>query len=293
MAKILNKNNFALGAWLELTKPRIMMLVLVTSAIGYYLGGQGIDSWKVLFFTLLGTALSAGGAGTLNHYLERYADARMERTKLRPIPSGIITAPKALGFGIILIIAGCFILIWQVNLLTAFLALMTTFLYALVYTPMKRLSWWNTTIGAIPGALPIMGGWTAATNDLSAGAWILFGIMFFWQHPHFYSIAWMFRKDYGDAGFKMLPVEDPDGSRTTRQIFAHLGLLLPVSILPVVYGISGNIYLVGTIIAGMTFVAAAIPFIKDHSREKALRILKTSVLYLPVILILIVIDMQY
>lgn len=292
MIHFLNRDNFALDAWLELTKPRIMIMVLVTTAIGYYLGGQGIESLKILILTLLGTALTAGGAGTLNHYLERYADARMKRTRSRPIPSGTITPPEALAFGVILTIAGCFVLITRVNLLTAFLALMTTFLYTLVYTPLKRLSWWNTTIGAIPGALPIMGGWTAARDELNIGAWILFGIMFLWQHPHFYAIAWMFRKDYQKAGFKMLPVEDKSGVRTTRQIFGHLLLLLPVSVLPFFLGISGPVYFAGAVIAGMLFLGASIPFYRHHSREKALLILKSSVIYLPVILVLIIVDMQ-
>jgi heme o synthase len=213
-------------AYCELTKPRIMSLVLVTASIGYFLGGQGIRSYLQLLLMLTGTAFCCGGAGVLNHYLERDADLRMKRTRGRPLPAGIVAPADALAFGIVLVILGTVLLVWKVNLLTGFLALLTAFLYALVYTPLKRVTWLNTFVGAIPGAIPPMGGWAAATGGLEVGAWILFLILFVWQHPHFYSIAWMYKEDYERGGFKMLPVVEPDGKSTFRQIVIYSVLLI-------------------------------------------------------------------
>ncbi|MEE9189755.1 MAG: heme o synthase, partial [Candidatus Neomarinimicrobiota bacterium] len=200
-------------AYIDLTKPRIIVMILVTTAFSFYLAAHGFQPYNLLAAVLIGTALLKGGAATLNHYLERDADSLMERTRSRPLPAGIIPPQNALSFGLILILFGVIILLLYVNLLTAFLGLLSVFLYVLVYTPAKRITWINTTIGAIPGALPAMGGWAAATGTLDWGAWIMFGIIFFWQHPHFYAIATMCREDYNKAGFKMLPVIDIDGTR--------------------------------------------------------------------------------
>jgi len=175
------------SAYFELMKPRILSLVLVTAAIGYFLGGKGVSSYSTLFAMLIGTALTCGGAGALNHYIERDVDSLMKRTRMRPLPSGIVTPAEAVAFGTVLVITGTVFLIWNVNLLTGFLALLTAFLYALVYTPLKRITWLNTFVGAIPGAIPPMGGWAAATGGVETGAWILFLILFVGQHPHFYS----------------------------------------------------------------------------------------------------------
>ena len=278
------------AAYIELLKPNIMSLVLVTTVLGYYLGGDGIDSFLRLFITLLGTALTAGGAGALNQYLERDADKLMQRTKNRPIPSGLIAPGNALVFGIILILIGTIILVTQINLLTGFLSILTAFLYVLVYTPLKKITWLNTSIGSIPGALPPMGGWAAATGNVETGAWILFAIMFLWQHPHFYAIAWMCKDDYARANFKMLPVIEPDGKRTMRQIFWHLTLLVPVSVLPYVEGSSGLIYAVGVIFLTGTFLISALPLAREKSVQSARLLLKSSVIYLPLLLILIVVD---
>ncbi len=290
MKRIKQPAKSILEAYIELSKPNIMSLVLITTVLGYYLGGNGIESWLTLIITLIGTALSSGGAGALNHYLERDADSLMERTKNRPIPKGIIQPGNALMFGILLVLAGTVILVMQINLLTGFLSILTAFLYVLVYTPLKRITWLNTSIGSVPGALPPMGGWAAATGELETGAWILFAIMFLWQHPHFYAIAWMYKEDYALAKFKMLPVLEPDGKRTIRQIFWHLTLLVPVSVLLYIEGNSGLIYAIGVIFLTGLFFISAIPIAKDRTIKSAKLLLKSSVIYLPALLILIIID---
>lgn len=290
MKRIKQPAKTILAAYIELSKPNIMSLVLITTVLGYYLGGKGIESWFTLMITLIGTALSSGGAGALNHYLERDADSLMNRTKNRPIPAGIILPSNALMFGIILVLSGTTLLVWKVNTLTGFLSILTAFLYILVYTPMKKITWLNTSIGSIPGAIPPMGGWAAATGHLDFNAWILFFIMFLWQHPHFYAIAWMCKEDYARANFKMLPVIEPDGKRTIRQIFWHLGLLIPVSIFPYLYGSSGIVYLFGVLILSVLFLISAVPMAREKTNNSAKLLLKSSVIYLPGLLFLIVFD---
>ena len=279
-----------LAAYIELLKPNIVSLVLITTVLGYYLGGNGIDSWFTLMLTLIGTALTAGGAGALNHYLERDTDSLMKRTRNRPIPAGNISPNNALMFGILLVLSGSTLLVWKVNTLTGFLSILTAFLYVLVYTPMKKITWLNTSIGSIPGAIPPMGGWAAATGHLEMGAWILFFIMFLWQHPHFYAIAWMCKEDYARANFKMLPVIEPDGKRTIQQIFWYLSMLIPVSILPYLYGSSGFVYFSGVLILSFVFLLSAVPMAREKSNKSAKLLLKSSVLYLPGLLFLIVFD---
>ena len=280
-------------AYVELTKPRILLLVLVTSAIGYFLGGHGIPSYLQLAITLFGTGLCCGGAAVLNQYIERDMDAKMHRTRLRPIPSGIISPADALAFGTILVIAGTVLLVVKINLLTGFLALLTAFLYALVYTPLKRITWLNTFVGAIPGAIPPMGGWSAATGSLGWGAWILFLILFVWQHPHFYSIAWMYREDYERGGFKMLPVVEPDGASTFRQILIYSLLLIPISLLPTVIGMSGPIYFCGTLFMGIILLLMGITLFESKSTKDARKLLRATIIYLPVLLVLIVTDVGF
>jgi protoheme IX farnesyltransferase len=277
-------------ALLSMTKPRIGFLVLVVTTIGFFLGGQGISSWSTLLITLFGTLLCCGGAATLNSYLERDIDGLMQRTCKRPLPMGKVTPSETLAFGVVLVLTGTILLVSQVNLLTGFLAILTAFLYVVVYTPLKRITWLNTAIGAIPGALPPLGGWAAATGHLGLGAWVLFAILFLWQHPHFYAIAWMYRDDYGRAGFKMLPVVDPDGRSTFRQIIVYSCVLIPVSLLPTLIGMSGIIYFVGTLIAGISMLWFGIYLARSHSIPDARRLLHVSVIYLPVLLALIVID---
>ncbi len=291
-----------IASYLSLTKPRITLMVVVTAAIGYFLAsrslvgsslpGAGSDVFWHLFFTLFGTALTSSGAGVLNHYLERDCDALMKRTCKRPLPLGDISPANALGFGATLVIIGTIVLVAEANLLTGFLALLTAFLYVVVYTPLKRVSWLNTFIGAIPGAIPPMGGWAAASGELSLGAWVLFAIMFIWQHPHFYAIAWMFREDYARGGFQMLPVVEPDGKSTFRQILIYSLLLLPVSSIPYFIGMSGAIYLWGVVVMGLGIIALSVKLIDTRSMLDARRMLRATVLYLPVLLVLIMSDMS-
>jgi len=266
------------------------MMVLVTTAVGFYFADRGFQHLFLLLWTLLGSALSCGGATVLNQYLERDVDALMQRTKNRPIPMGVISPAQALGFGISLILIGLLVLCWKVNLLTGFLSLLSCFLYILVYTPMKRLTWLNTTIGAIPGAIPPLGGWAAATNHLDAGGWILFLIMFTWQHPHFYAIAWIYKEDYKKAGFKMLPVVHPDARFTLSQIIAFSLLLIAFSLMPTLMGMSGIVYFWGALILGGMILYTAFLFYKTQSTLDARKILGATIAYLPLLLILIIID---
>lgn len=277
-------------AYLELTKPRITTMVMVTAAIGLLLGNGGIPPVGLFAALMAGTALTSGGAAVLNHFFEREIDARMERTRNRPLPTGVIEPSHALQFGVLLCMAGLVILVWQVNLLTAFLALLTIFLYVVVYTPMKRWSWANTIVGAIPGALPPMGGWAAATGTVGVEAWGLFAILFLWQQPHFYAIAWMFRHDYRRGGLRMLPVVEPDGKSTFRQIIFCSLLLLPASILPTVTGLTGPLYMVGALILGVAFTWSGVILGKTGSFNDARRVLRASIIYLPLLLALIILD---
>ena len=274
----------------ELSKLNILSLVLVATFLGFYLGSNGEMEYNKLLLTLLGTALTAAGSGSLNHYLERDADKKMDRTRNRPLPSGTLTPLFAVLYGMALVVIGSVTLAYFVNLLTGFLSLLTAFLYIVVYTPLKKITWLNTSIGSIPGAIPIIGGWTAASNSISPMALVLFGIMYLWQHPHFYAIAWLCKNDYAKANFKMLPVIEKSGSRTMRQIFWHLLLMIPLSFLPVIQGNLGIIYLVGVTIITFIFFLSALPLAKDRSNKSALLLLKASVLYLPVLLFIIIID---
>lgn len=284
---------FIISAYLELTKPRIVTLVLATSALGFFLGGQGIHDLGRFIALLLGVALTCGGSSTLNQYLEREFDAKMLRTRNRPIPAGIIPPAHALNFGIILTLVGIFILYVKVNILTAFLSLLTSFLYIMVYTPMKRVSWLNTTIGAFPGAIPPLGGWAAATGHLNFSAGILFLILFLWQHPHFYSIAWLLKDDYKRAGFQMLPVLEPDGKRTFAQILLFSWLLVFVSLVPTVIGLSGGIYAAGAFISGVVLWCLGRNLALSGSLADARNLLKATVVYLPVLFALIIIDVSF
>ena len=274
----------------ELSKLNILSLVLVATFLGFYLGSNGEIEYSKLFLTLIGTAFTAAGSGSLNHYLERDADKKMDRTRNRPLPSGTLKPLFAVLYGMALVVIGSIMLAYFVNLLTGFLSLLTSFLYIVVYTPLKKITWLNTSIGSIPGAIPIIGGWTAASNNISPMALVLFGIMYLWQHPHFYAIAWLCKNDYAKANFKMLPVIEKSGSRTMRQIFWHLLLMIPLSFLPVIQGNLGIIYLVGVTIITFIFFLSALPLAKDRSNKSALLLLKASVLYLPVLLFIIIID---
>jgi protoheme IX farnesyltransferase len=268
-------------------------LVLVTTALGYFLGGHGFHNIWRLTVTLFGAGMVCAGAAVLNHYIERDSDAKMNRTKNRPIPRGIIEPNHALLFGTNLVLTGVLILCTEINLLTAFLSLLTAFLYILVYTPMKKISWLNTTIGAIPGAIPPMGGWAAASGQIDPGAWILFLIMFIWQHPHFYAIAWIFKDDYRQAGFKMLPVVEPEGRSTFFQAVAYSLILIPISLVPTMIGMSGKIYFWGALVCGLMLLYFSRSLQTAKSTAMAYQLLRASVIYLPVLLFLIVIDRSF
>lgn len=286
------KAKSVLSIFFELSKPNILSLVLVATFLGYYLGNLGVGSVEILLYTLLGTSMTASGSGALNHYLERDADAYMTRTKNRPLPAKLISPIKVLIFGIAMVVIGTVLLLVKVNMLTGFLALLTAFLYTLVYTPLKSITWLNTSIGSIPGALPIVGGWTAAKGEVETMAWVLFGIMYLWQHPHFYAIAWICKEDYSKANYKMLPVIDSTGNRTIRQIFWHLILMIPISLLPVFLGSMGIFYLLGVTVITCTFFISAIPLARNKTVKSALILLKASVFYLPALLIIIIIDLK-
>ena len=282
-----------LSAYWELTKPRITALVLITTSLGFFLGGMGIHSYILFSLTLLGTALVVGGSGALNHYLERDVDRLMERTRHRPLPAGQVRPSTVLSYGFCLVLAGVLILLSSAGLLTAFLALLSSFLYVVIYTPIKRLTWLNTSLGAIPGALPPVGGWAAATGELDWGAWALFLILFTWQHPHFYSIAWIFREDYTRGGFRMLPVVEPDGRSTCRQIIGFSILLILASSLPTFLGLTGWVYLAGAVLLGSGLLAVGVLLARSRSNLDARRLLRASVVYLPLLLLLSVVDVTF
>ena len=281
-----------LGAFFELTKPRITFLILVSTALGFYLGSQGKINSNQFAFTMVGTFLLAGGAGAINHFVEKDLDKLMDRTQSRPIPAGIISGKNALFFGVSITIIGFIILAALVNHLTAILGLITVLLYIFIYTPLKKITWLNTTIGAIPGAMPALGGWAASANALDPNAWILFSILFLWQHPHFYAIALMCKEDYKKAGFQMLPVIENESNRTNRQILWHAFLLIPVSLFFVVTGILGEIYFWGASALGFGYLISGIPLLRDTTVDNAKLLLKTSVIYLPALLIVIFIDLN-
>jgi len=266
-----------LEAYLEMTKPRIVAFELITTAIGCYLAGGFVS-----VPALVGVSLTAGGAAVLNNYLERDEDAKMERTRRRALPAGKILPGRALAFGVGLILAGITVLS-SVNLLTGFLGLLAAFLYVLVYTPLKRVTWWNTTIGAIPGALPPLCGWAAATGSLAPGAWALFAIMVAWQHPHFYALAWLYREDYRRAGFRMLSVIDETGKRTFRQIVIFSVVLIGVSLWPVVLGMTGAIYFAGALLMGVVMLVSAIRLWLRPTPSFARQVFFESLIYLPLL----------
>ncbi len=229
-----------LGAYIALTKPDVSFLVLMTTAAGFYMGVRGAVDWLHMLHVVIGTMMIAAGTAALNHYIERETDSTMRRTASRPLPSGQLTPGEALRFGVLLCVAGAVDLAITGGLLPCVLGVFTCLSYLLAYTPLKKHTVWATFIGAIPGAIPPMIGWTAATGKLDTPAWLLFAILFFWQFPHFHSIAWMYREDYARAGILMLPVVDKDGTRTFRQIILYAASLVAVSLLPAIMGFAGR-----------------------------------------------------
>ena len=277
-------------AYYELTKPSITFMILISTALGYFIGGNGISNYQHFILTLLGSCMISSGAGALNHFAESESDKVMYRTSLRPIPAGIISSKNAMIFGVALILIGSALLYSFINPLTCVLALITALMYLFVYTPLKKLTWLNTSIGAIPGSLPPIGGWVASTGSLDPEAWILFAILFLWQHPHFYAIALMFKDDYKKAGLKMLPVVEPDGARTNRQIIWHALLLIPVSVMPVYINLLGMIYFWAALILGIGYLLSGFILAKQYSVNNARLVLKVSVFYLPILFLTIMVD---
>jgi heme o synthase len=278
--------------YLELTKPRITCFILMSTAIGFLFGAHLAAGWGwlQLFHTLLGTALIASGTAALNQWYESEGDAKMARTKARPIPSGRISSRDALLFGVTLSAAGFTELCLGVNLLTGFLGLFTLASYLFVYTPLKRVSPISTTVGAIPGAMPPLIGYAAASGHLNFEAGILYAILFLWQFPHFYAIAWMYREDYARAGIRMLPVVEPDGDSTARRILWFSLALVPMSLAPSFFSMAGNVYLFGALILGALVLYAGFRVASQHTRLRARQVLLASVVYLPLLYGLLVLD---
>jgi heme o synthase len=272
-----------LAAFAELTKPRITFLIVLTSAAGFCLGSKGSFDYLALFNSLFGIALLSSGIATLNQYMERGLDARMRRTLSRPLPAGKLAAGHALAFGLALTVAAEVYLAALVNPLTAACGLAVIVGYLLCYTPLKTRSSLSTVVGAFPGAMPPLMGWTAATGYVGVEAWALFGILFAWQFPHFLAIAWMYREDYARAGIVMLPVVEPACRITARQIVVWSLLLVPVSLFPAVLGTTGAVYFYGALVLGLLFLGTSVHAALVHTRQGARRLLLASVLYLPVL----------
>ena len=286
-----------LSAYIELTKPRITLLVLVTAYLGYYLGlrSQGdhmvsLESWLILFYLILGTWATSAGAAVLNQVMERRHDAKMARTKNRPIVMGKISPMNALVFGMVLSLCGYVFLYYLINPLTAWISAATVFLYILIYTPSKRITTWNTIIGSIPGALPPVGGWVAATGSLAPPAWILFGILFCWQMPHFLAIAIIYAADYEKGGFKMLPSIYPESKRTSYVILFFTVALLITSLGLYILKVGGIVYAVGAALLGVAFFMVALKVIMESNKKNARRLMLASIIYLPLLLIIILIE---
>jgi protoheme IX farnesyltransferase len=292
--------------YIALTKPRITWLILMSTGVGYFFGlkreffnSAAIEAafrarpgpdWILLLHTLIGTGLIASGTAALNQWYERDADLLMRRTSGRPLPAGKMTAPRALLFGIVLAVLGFGELALGVNILAALLGAFTLGSYLFIYTPLKQRSHLSTVIGALPGAMPPLMGYAASHGSLTPEAWTLFAILFIWQFPHFLAIAWMYREDYARAGIRMLPVVEPDGMSTGRQIILYASTLIPVSLFPVLLGMSGKVYLVGALLLGGWFLYTGVRVAFDLTNVRARRVLLASIIYLPVIYGLMVFD---
>ncbi|HLA68717.1 MAG TPA: heme o synthase [Bacteroidota bacterium] len=285
--------------YVSLTKPELTFLSVLTALCGFYLASDVLDLGSFVSVGI-GTLLLGGGAGTLNQYIERNYDGMMRRTERRPLPSGRVKPVNALRFGLVLSFMGIVILFVFSNVLTGLLGLLTIASYLLWYTPLKRISPHSTLVGGIPGALPPLIGWSAASGTITAGGWILFFILFFWQMPHFLSLAWMYRKDYARAGYRMLTVLDPDGGTTSLHILVHSVLLGGTSILLTFLGLTGSMYGIGAMILGVSFIGFSILFRWFAGTNTTLALTKTnqysrylffaSLLYLPALMFLMVVD---
>lgn len=278
------------AVYADLIKARLTFLVVLTTLVGFYLGSPSPVHYLLMIHAVLGTALVASGASALNQLLEREHDAKMTRTKNRPLPSGRLQPTTVMVFGGVCACAGLLYLALAVNLTTSVIGAISLLSYLFIYTPLKRMTWLNTAVGAVPGALPPLMGWTAARGELSLEGWALFAILAFWQLPHFLAIAWMYREEYEKAGFKMLPVIDPQGHRTGRQAVSHTLGLLPISLCPFLFHITGLVYLVGALVLGLAFLWFAIQFARHMTIPRARQLFFVSILYLPLLLVMMVLD---
>ncbi len=273
-----------------LTKPRLNLLVVATAAAGYYLGSGHAFDFVTCMQMVIGTALVAGGSAAFNQIVERRVDALMERTRWRPLAAGRLGTREAFLFASTLSLVGLIWLFLATNWLAAAVAFVTLITYVVLYTPLKLRSSFATMVGAVPGALPPMIGWAAATNTLSREAWLLFALVFFWQMPHFLAIAWLCRDDYGRAGFPMLPVIEPDGRSTAQQVAAYASALVPVSLTPSIVGLAGPLYFVIALLLGLAFLYVSLRFAMHRTRRDARLLFIASITYLPLVLIVLVLD---
>lgn len=278
------------NAYIALTKPDVSFLVLMTTAAGYYMGARGPANWLHMSHVIFGTLLIAGGTAALNHYVERESDRYMRRTASRPLPSGVLQPGRALAFGVALAIAGAVDLYFAAGALAFGLGVLTCLSYLLAYTPLKRRTVWATFVGAFPGAVPPMIGWVAATGSLGRGAWLLFGILFLWQFPHFYAISWMYREDYARAGIMMLPVVDREGTRTFRQIILYAAALVGVSLLPAVLGLAGIVYFFGALVVCTALLQVCLWAASNKTNARAKWLMHATVLHIPLLLGLMAYD---
>ncbi len=278
------------SAYVALTKPDVSFLVLMTTAAGYCMGTRGAVDWLHLTQTVFATLLIAAGTAALNHYIERDSDRFMRRTASRPLPSGQLQPGKALWFGVGLSVAGAIDLYLTAGILASALGVLTCVSYLLAYTPLKKRTVWATFVGAFPGAIPPMIGWAAATGSLDRGAWLLFGIVFLWQFPHFYSIAWMYREDYARAGILMLPVVDRSGTRTFRQIISFAIALVGVSLLPALMGLAGSRYFFGALVVSTALVQVCLWAASSKTNVRAKWLMHATVLHIPILLGLMIYD---
>ena len=276
--------------FVALAKPRLNLLVVASAVAGYAMGGGEATNVAVVLSLAAGTGLVAGGASAFNQIMERETDALMHRTRSRPLPDGRIFSGEALIFATIVSLAGLLILAGAVNALSSVVAFATLVSYALVYTPLKRRTSFATVIGAIPGALPPVIGWAAAANSLSQGGWVLFGIVFLWQLPHFLAIAWMYRDDYARAGFPMLPVVEPDGRSTARQAVVYTAALVPLALAPTLIGMSGVFYFGAALVLTLLFLVMSVRFAMTRAVRDARRLFFSSITYLPLLWALMIID---
>jgi len=278
------------NAYVALTKPDVSFLVLITTAAGYYMGVRGPVSWLRMSHVIFGTLLIAAGTAALNHYLERESDRYMRRTASRPLPSGVLQPGRALAFGVALAMAGAVDLYLAAGLLASGLGVLTCLSYLLAYTPLKKRTVWATFVGAFPGAVPPLIGWAAATGSLDRGAWLLFGILFLWQFPHFYAISWMYREDYARAGILILPVVDREGTRTFRQIILYATALVGVSLLPAVLGLAGVVYFFGALVVCTALVQVCLWAASNKTNVRAKWLMHATVLHIPLLLGLMIYD---